>query len=172
MPAMQPRCRGISISEPQKGKHGQAVPVKKPKPSAPSASSAKRTLGGLRRGARLRPRGRSSVVPEWASLLLQMVGHLHPGRRRWRHRRQGRRRPGLRLLHDAHRHSQRHRLRQPASRHRRNSRANTPATSPTSPSARPSSFTGSPSSRCPKWSTRSTPSASRPRAPAATWCAT
>jgi sulfite reductase (ferredoxin) len=40
-----------------------------------------------------------------------VVGHLHPGRWRGRHRRQGRRRPGLRLLHDAHRHSQRHPLR-------------------------------------------------------------
>jgi sulfite reductase (ferredoxin) len=55
--------------------------------------------------------GRASVLPEWASYLFQVVGHLHPGRRRGRDRRQGRRGPGLRLLHDAHRHSQRHRLR-------------------------------------------------------------
>ncbi len=47
-------------------------------------------------------------------LLLQMVGHLHAGRWRGRDRRQGRRRPCLRLLHDAHRHPQRHSFRQPA----------------------------------------------------------
>jgi sulfite reductase beta subunit-like hemoprotein len=46
--------------------------------------------------------------------------------------------------------------------------SSTRATWPTSPSARPSSFTGSPSNRSPKWWTRSTPSGSRPKAPAAT----
>jgi sulfite reductase (ferredoxin) len=54
--------------------------------------------------------GRASVLPEWANHLLQVVGHLHTGRRRGRHRRQGRRGAGLGLLHDAHRHSQRHSL--------------------------------------------------------------
>ena len=48
--------------------------------------------------------GRSSVCRN-GPLLLQVVGRLHPWRRRGGHRRQRRRRPGLRLLHDAHRDS-------------------------------------------------------------------
>ena len=52
------------------------------------------------------------------------------------------------------------------------SRGNMRATWPTSRCGRTSSCTGSRSSRCLKWWTRSTPSAFRPRARAATWCAT
>ena len=54
--------------------------------------------------------GRSSVVPEWAGMLLQMVGYLHAGRRRGRNRRQRRRGSCVRLLHDAHRDPERDHL--------------------------------------------------------------
>jgi hypothetical protein len=52
--------------------------------------------------------------------VLPLVGHLHPGRRRWRHGWQRRRRQGDRLLHDARRHSQRHSARRSGSRPRGN----------------------------------------------------
>ena len=51
-----------------------------------------------------------------------MVGHLHPGRRCGRYRRQRRRGAGDGLVHDAHRHSQRHGFGQPAALDRRNHR--------------------------------------------------
>ena len=63
-------------------------------------------------------KGRASVLPEWAGLL-QMVGDLHPGRRRGSHRRQGRRGADFRILHDADRDPERHCVSQPASRDRR-----------------------------------------------------
>ena len=49
-------------------------------------------------------------MPEWASTYFKWWGVYTQGDGVGRHRRQGRRRPGIRLLHDAHRHSQRHRL--------------------------------------------------------------
>jgi len=62
--------------------------------------------------------GRSSVVPEWA-ICTSNVGHLHAGRWRGCGRRQGRRGRDLRLVHDAHRHSQRHCVGRPTAGYRR-----------------------------------------------------
>jgi sulfite reductase (ferredoxin) len=61
----------------------EAVPVKETK--AQRAERLKREKNPWQAFDEVRAfarEGRSSVLPEWAVHLLQVVGHLHPGRRR------------------------------------------------------------------------------------------
>ncbi len=112
------------------------------------------------------------AIPPGVGDVLPVVGRLHPGRRRRRGRRQGRRGQGRPLLHGAHPHPQRHPSLPPAPHHRRPRRASRPRASPTSPSARTSSSTGSRSRTCPRCSSASRSAGSPAWARAATSRAT
>ena len=106
-------------------------------------------MGRVRGDRPLRARGLRVDPAGVARHVLPLVGHLHPGRRRGRGRRQGRRGEGGALLHAAHPHPQRHPVGRAAPRARRSRPSATRAAWPTSPSARTCSSTGCGSRICP-----------------------
>ena len=95
------------------------IPQKKPRPSASERLKREKNpweaFDEVRAFAR---EGRSSVLPEWARLT-SSGGESTRRATAWASPAARGRRPGHRLLHDAHRHPQRHRYRQPAAHHRR-----------------------------------------------------
>ncbi len=146
---------GVRARKPKGSCGAGQIPVKETKAQRSKRLQArKKPMGGLDEVRQFAREGRAACCRS-GRRSTSSGGASTPRATAWAHRRQGRRRQGHRIFHDAHRHSQRHRSHRSQLRAiGATSRASTRATWPTSPCARTSSCTGSPSSRCRKSSMR------------------
>src|SRR5260221_728907 len=110
------------LAKGNRGIRSNARPKRNQSPARRAPQTRQKSLGPPRRNPPIRAQRLRIDPPRMARHLLPPLGHLHPGRRRGRSRRQKRRRQSRSLLHGPHPHPQRPSHQRTSPHHRRSLR--------------------------------------------------